>query len=253
MGSFIKREPKKEPSIYELIRDRLNRIEDEDYYFEPPSRKDGIYRPPPDFSGIEYGLYSEEKGSMLSFPRLTQWKTLSKKLLLDLGKFLRVESHEVQLPDGSIIPDWSFLVGPDAAIVLAETVDKKYLCFHQVRYAIKGETLAAIGGHVEKNEDPLMAAVRELREETGYEADNWTHLGTFMVDPSRGLGKRHLYFARGAIKIAEPNSDDLEEQHLLELTRSELEEASREGMFKVGSWAALVALSLNLLYQEERT
>ncbi|MFT5193509.1 MAG: hypothetical protein ACI9EW_002513 [Cellvibrionaceae bacterium] len=50
-------------------------------------------------------------------PKLAQWKTLLKRTLLDLGKFLKVESHEIQLPDGAIIPDWSYPIGPDAALV----------------------------------------------------------------------------------------------------------------------------------------
>lgn len=183
-------------------------------------------------------------------PKLAQWKTLSKKTLLDLGKFLKVESHEVQLPDGTIMPDWSYLIGPDAAIVLAETIDKKYLCFHQVRYAIEGETLASIGGHVDKGEDPLAAAKRELLEETGYEAAEWIDLGEYTAEPSRGLAKRYLFFARGAKKVAEIDSDDLEEQHLLALSREELETASRNGEFKVPGWAAVVAMSINILYQE---
>lgn len=184
-------------------------------------------------------------------PKLKQWKTLSKKTLLDLGKFLKVESHEVQLPDGTVIPDWSYLIGPDAAIVLAETADKKYLCFHQVRYAIEGETLASIGGHVDKGEAPLAAAKRELLEETGYEAAEWIDLGEYTAEPSRGLAKRYLFFARGAQKVATIDSDDLEEQHLLMLTREELADASRKGMFKVPSWAAVVALSLNIIYAED--
>ena len=185
-------------------------------------------------------------------PKLAQWKTLSKKTLLDLGKFLKVESHEVQLPDGTVIPDWSWLIGPDAAIVLAETKDQKYLCFHQVRYAIEGETLACIGGHVDTGEDPLTAAKRELLEETGYEAEEWINLGEYTVAPSRGMGKRFLFFARGAERVREVDSDDLEEQHLLALTRDELEAASKNGEFKVPSWAAAVALSLNILYAEDR-
>ena len=48
------------------------------------------------------------------------------------------------------------------------------------------------------------------------------------------------------------DSDDLEEQHLLKLSRPELEAASQNGEFKVPSWAAAVALSLNILYAEDR-
>jgi hypothetical protein len=45
--------------------------------------------------------------------------------------------------------------------------------------------------------------------------------------------------------VAQPNSDDLEEQELLLLSRAEIESALREGAFKVVAWSAVVAMALN--------
>ena len=42
---------------------------------------------------------------------MDSWVTRSKKTLLTFGKFLRVEQHEVELPDGRVIEDWPWLVG----------------------------------------------------------------------------------------------------------------------------------------------
>lgn len=181
---------------------------------------------------------------------LTPWKTLSRRLLFKVNKFLTVESHEVELPDGRIIPDWAWVITPDAAIVVAETVNGRFLCFHQTKYAIEGTTLAPVGGHIEADETPLAAAQRELLEETGYEAVEWISLGSYVVGPNRGFAKRHLFFARQAAKVAEPNSDDLEEQELLLLSREEIEQAVQNGDFKVAVWTAAVALSLQHLYRE---
>ncbi|RPH35194.1 NUDIX hydrolase, partial [bacterium] len=104
--------------------------------------------------------------------------------------------------------------------------------------------LAPVGGYLEPKEDPLSAARRELLEETGYEASDWTPLGTYAVDGNHGVSTAHFFLARNARKVREPESDDLEEQELVELTRDEvLQEVSRRS-FKVMSWMSAVTLAL---------
>jgi ADP-ribose pyrophosphatase len=172
------------------------------------------------------------------------WKTLSKDLILDCGKYLKVEKHSVELSDGRIIDDWPWVIIPDYANVVALTMDKKFICFRQVKYAVEGTSLAIVGGLIEPNESPLEAAKRELLEETGYEAGRWISLGEYSVDANRGAGKGNFYLAIYAAKVTEPNSDDLEEQELLLLSRNEILDALRNGEFKVLSWSANVALAL---------
>jgi ADP-ribose pyrophosphatase len=178
---------------------------------------------------------------------LRVWETVSKKMILNHSKFLIVESHTVKLPDGQIIPDWAWLIIPSAAIVLAVTPDNKFLCFRQTKYAVEGTTLAPVGGMLEPNEEPLDAAKRELLEEMGYEASEWVNLGSHILDPNRGIATMHLFLALKAEQITEPNSDDLEDQELLFLTRSEIENALKAGEFKILAWSAVVAMSLNYL------
>lgn len=178
---------------------------------------------------------------------LRAWETVSKKTILNHSKFLTVESHTVKLPDGQIIPDWAWVAIPDAAIVLAMTPDKKFLCFRQTKYAVEGTTLAPVGGMLEQNEEPLTAAKRELLEETGYEASEWVSLGSHILDPNRGIATMHLFLALNTKQVAEPNSDDLEDQELLFLTQNELEDALNAGEFKVLAWSAVVAMALNYL------
>jgi ADP-ribose pyrophosphatase len=57
----------------------------------------------------------------------------------------------------------------------------------------------------------------------------------------------HLFLALNAKQVTEPNSDDLEDQELLFLSRSELEVALNAGEFKILAWSAVVAMSLNYL------
>lgn len=172
------------------------------------------------------------------------WKTLSRRTILKHSKFLSVESHTVQLPDGTTIPDWSWIVTPDYVNVLAVTDDDLFLCFRQTKYAVENTSLAPVGGYIEPGEDPLVAAQRELLEETGYNASKWTALGKYAVDANRGVGTGYFYLAEGAEKIAEIDSDDLEEQELLLLTRQDVEAALVAGEFKVMPWMACVALAM---------
>jgi ADP-ribose diphosphatase len=172
------------------------------------------------------------------------WKTLDRRMILDRGRFLKVELHTVELPDGRVIDDWTWVISPDFVNVVAETVDGDYLCFRQTKYAVQGTSLAVVGGYIEPGEAPLAAAKRELFEETGYEAPEWTDLGAYPVEANRGVQTGNFFLARGARWVADPIADDLEEQEILHLTRAEMARALAAGEFKVLSWAAIVALAL---------
>lgn len=175
---------------------------------------------------------------------MTPWTTRSRRMILDRSPWIALESHEVELPDGRVIEDWPWLVGREFVNVVAVTGDGRFVVFRQTKYAVDGVSLAPVGGYLEDGEDPLPAARRELLEETGYEATDWTSLGRYVVDGNRGAGIGHLFLARGARQVAEPDADDLEEQELLTLSRDEVEAALLAGEFKVMSWATVVALAL---------
>ncbi len=172
------------------------------------------------------------------------WTTRSRRTLLDLGPWLSVEEHVVELPDGRVIEDWPWVESREFANVVAVTERGLFLLFRQTKYAVEGTTLGPVGGYLDEGEAPLDAARRELLEETGHEAPEWTSLGRYVVDGNRGCGVGHLCLARGARKVAEPNADDLEEQELVLLTREEVEEALVSGGLEVLSWAAALALAL---------
>ncbi len=175
------------------------------------------------------------------------WKTLERHTILKHNQFLTVESHTIELPDGRIIQDWPWLVMPDYANILAETTDGRFICLRQTKYSIEGESLAVVGGYLEPGEPPEAAARRELREETGYEAAQWTRLGGFPIDGNRGAGTAHFYLARGAQAVAPITADDLEEHQLVFLTQEEMRRALLQGEFKLMPWMSIVALGLHYL------
>lgn len=75
----------------------------------------------------------------------------------------------------------------------------------------------------------------------------WSNVRSYVLDPNRGVATMHLFLALGAKPVAQPDSDDLEDQELLLLSRGEIEAALRTGEFKVVAWAAVVAMALNYL------
>lgn len=175
---------------------------------------------------------------------MKNWITLSRKILLDRSPFLVVEEHSVLLPDGHIINDWSWVITPDFVIIAVITADGKWLVFEQVKYAIGEVTLAPVGGYIEPGEDPLHAAKREVLEETGFEATNWTFMGKYVVDANRGKAIGYLYLARGAYPAAPVDSDDLEEQKLLFLSNKQIRKAVMEAEFKEMAYQTTMALAL---------
>lgn len=172
------------------------------------------------------------------------WKTISRTTILDHSKWLKVEDHTIELPDGTILDKWCWIISPDYVNVVVENTDGNFLCFRQTKYAADGITLAPVGGYLEPNEDPLECAKRELREEMGCEAAEWISLGRFPCDGNHGNGFANLFLARGAEKAGEIINDDLEEQEIVILSRHELQSALLNGKFKVLSWSTAVALSL---------
>ena len=183
---------------------------------------------------------------------MNSWKTRSRQVLLEHSKFLTVETHSVELPDGRVIDDWPWVITPDFVNVLAVTREGEFLVFRQTKYGIDGTSLAPVGGYIESGEDPLSTAKRELLEETGFEAEKWVSLGQYRVDSNRGAGFAHFYLALGAEKVKDIDSDDLEEQHLLFVNITELETALLSFQFKVLPWTCIVALALQYYKANER-
>jgi ADP-ribose pyrophosphatase len=175
---------------------------------------------------------------------MPEWKTISRLLVLERGKWLRVEDHVVELPDGRVIRDWPWVITPDFVNVLVQIPEGNFICFRQNKYAVDGYSLAPVGGYIEPGEDPLLAAKRETLEEVGYEAPDWVYLGSFPVDGNRGAGTAHFYLAQNARFVGHTISDDLEQVEVVSLSQEELEMAFMAGEFKLLSWAAIVSHAL---------
>ena len=95
------------------------------------------------------------------------------------GVILHVVRDDVELPDGRK-SSREVIRHIGAACVIPVTESGNVILERQYRYPIDRIVTEIPAGKLEsKNEDPLEAAKRELKEETGYEAERWQNLGTF--------------------------------------------------------------------------
>ena len=101
-------------------------------------------------------------------------KTLSTEIVYK-GRVFDITKDSVELSDG-LIREREIIHHPGGVVICAQK-DNKILMVKQFRYATKTTQIELPAGRLEYGEDPLNAAKRELREETGYIANNWASLG----------------------------------------------------------------------------
>lgn len=138
-----------------------------------------------------------------------RWRVLHRATELDRLPWLQVARESIELPDGRVVDDFYSVAMQDFGVVAAFTDHDEVVVERLYRHGPNQVTWSLPAGYIGAGETPLGATQRELREETGFEADGWTHLGRFIVDGNRGCGWCHCFAARDARRLHEPRSDDL--------------------------------------------
>ncbi len=112
------------------------------------------------------------------------------------GQFLRVYEDTVRCPDGHVAPR-EYLRHPGAVMVVPVLDDGRLVLERQYRYPLRRTLIEFPAGKIDPGEDILACAQRELREETGYVAREWTYLGGFHNAVGYCDEKIEVYLARG--------------------------------------------------------
>ncbi|MFQ5570525.1 MAG: NUDIX hydrolase [Rhodothermales bacterium] len=134
------------------------------------------------------------------------WITLESRYVLT-QKWLKVREDHVRLPGGVELEDYYVIEYPDWVCVVCLTETGQVVLVEQYRHGVQRTTLELPAGTVDEGEDPLLAARRELLEETGYVADAWTSLGHCAPDPSKHTHYAHLFVASDARRVREQRLD----------------------------------------------
>lgn len=93
------------------------------------------------------------------------------------GKFFRVVHEPRALPNGDVVT-FEWVERTDGVRVIARRDDGALLLTDEYREETGGRDFRLPGGKVEGGDTPLKAAAKELREETGYTAATWSHVGS---------------------------------------------------------------------------
>lgn len=143
-------------------------------------------------------------------------KKISSEDIFD-GKLLKVKRDKVQLPDGgTAYREW--IKHPGASAVIPVTEDGRLIFVRQYRYPIHMVTLEIPAGKLDAaGEDPLLCAQRELAEETGYTAKEYTFLTKLATTVGFSDEFIYIYAARN-LEAGEQHPDEDEFINVCTLT-----------------------------------
>ena len=126
------------------------------------------------------------------------------------GHIINVRVDEVVLPDNKIHP--REVVEHPGGVVIIPFLDDKIILIKQWRHPVGCELIELPAGKLNRGEDPLEAAKRELEEETGYKSDNLEPLGFIYTTP--GFSDEKLYFYKATNLI--PSKTNFDEGEFIE-------------------------------------
>jgi ADP-ribose pyrophosphatase len=135
------------------------------------------------------------------------------------GGFIQVHKDDARLPDGKIAMR-EYIKHPGAVTIIALLDNGNMLMERQYRYAPQQEFIELPAGKVDHGEAILLTAQRELLEETGYVAREWTHLTTAW--PCIGFSDEKIdYFLARGLTHQGRQLDDGEFLEVFELSPAE--------------------------------
>lgn len=136
------------------------------------------------------------------------WTTLSSRTTYE-NRWIRVREDDVVGPDGEGIYGVVEMRHP-AVFVVALDAEERVCLVSLHRYATGRQSLEVPAGGSD-GDDPLVAAQRELAEETGFAARDWTPIGR--MDALNGIANapEHVFLARDLHQVTDAAHSQHEE------------------------------------------
>lgn len=187
-------------------------------------------------------MISKTKPSQTLIP----WRCLARKEIYKTP-FIEVFEDTVEVSAGAVIGDYSVVSLKDGVAVVATDEDDNLIVVDEYKYGANQIMRIVPCGGIDEGEDPVNAALRELKEETGYTADDAVLVGNLYEYPSKLTHTSYVVRVRNARKTHEPEREVTES--IERVTLISKEEALHPGTFKN---AAVVAAIFWTLAQEEK-
>jgi 8-oxo-dGDP phosphatase len=124
------------------------------------------------------------------------WKTLASKYLFQ-KPWLTMRQDRVELPNGGVIDEFFIWEYPAWVNVIPVTDTGEIVLIRQFRYGVKDVYYELCAGVVDSGEELLVAAKRELLEETGYGGGSWTPFMQLCANPAIQNNITHTFLATG--------------------------------------------------------
>ncbi len=172
-----------------------------------------------------------------------KWEPLKVEHLVQ-DEWIDFRRVRYRLPDGSEFEPYYNYSRRSFVIIAARDEEGNYICVRQYRHGIGQVTTEFSAGGIERSddkeygsqgaaaEDALLAAQRELKEETGYVSDEWTHLLTIPANPTIADNYAHIYLADHCRKVSGQDLDDTEFLNAFLLKKEELDALIAENKFQ---------------------
>jgi ADP-ribose pyrophosphatase len=132
--------------------------------------------------------------------------------------------------------------------IIPVTADEQVVLVRQYRHGTRDVTLEIPGGLVEQQDTPEEAARRELREETGYESDEWILLGSVHPNPAIQNNLCYTYLALNVCQAGDLIQDDREDIEVVLQPLADIPALIRNGEIS----HALVIAAFYRLFMEDQ-
>jgi ADP-ribose pyrophosphatase len=175
-----------------------------------------------------------------------RWHLRASHYLID-SPHMRLRVDELELPDGTIVPNYYVRESEGFVTVLALTPDEQVVLVRQYRYGSDAIHLELPAGMLAEGEDPRDCAVRELAEETGYSVERCELAARYFPEPVRSVARAYVFIAFGARSAGPPSLDPTEHLEVELASLPQLRAMLADGTIDAGGSIAAAYLALDKL------
>jgi len=152
--------------------------------------------------------------------REQRWKKITSKKVFE-DRWFKARADACQFPDGRIIDPYYVVELPNWANAVVVTSNNEIVLVKQYRYPVDAVTLELPGGVINDGEDPMLAALRETQEETGYTSNQIQLICKTAPNPAINDNTAYFYLIENAVPTAHTNPDFFEDIEVVLYSKSD--------------------------------